>query len=602
MIGYLAFIALLFFPGAFLGLISSLFNGKRFTEIIALSAGISMLVVPLALSVFYLFSGTINAVAVYIIIVISLSGIAAFLKIKKIKLRAPKLTGIEKLALLLIFIQAAMLLVNYIKYPIFPESVSMDFRNHLQMALGFQEGTTSLMQVNYPPAIHLFIAALLSIENGINVVIMQYALTIIATLVPIFFFVVVGKLLKDQRLALIASSIHVFFGTVFLGPLIISGLYANIFANLGTLVVLILLVDGVESLDLIKRGVIFICGLGLYLSHYTIVIFIAALWLATPLVWKAMRKGRSHYLQMLGLLTIPGAVLITLRPDLIRLLLSFISLEGIGAGTSLKSSLLFFDYFAKVSPFLGAVYYDLGYGQMALTLVTIPLAVYFAYKRRSLWVSFLLLWFFLVWIATPYTDIAWRFAKIAVIPLSLLWPVGLSMGLTPIFSRFSNKRIIREKGKKIRTISWTTPTNTVLVILVVASLLFTSPTYFMLRDVSIAAPQISQNQREVYAAMNWLAINSSKTVNLVGLNDWRFLYFTPMYGRTITVFFNNTVLDVISFAVNHRRGYILVSNYFIPGPDTSGSAYNRVIQELDEVVGVKRVFSNPSVKIYQLTG
>lgn len=58
------------------------------------------------------------------------------------------------------------------------------------------------------------------------------------------------------------------------------------------------------------------------------VIFVVALWLMAPVIWKKNRPQILSYLQMVGLISIPGVAIAVLRPDAFYSVVS-IALSGI---------------------------------------------------------------------------------------------------------------------------------------------------------------------------------------------------------------------------------------------------------------------------------
>ncbi len=597
MIGYLAFAVLLFFPGFLIELLTGRYKEKRPFEVFASSVGISLVLIPLVLAALNLARIPVTSTVVGAIDGLTLLGSLALLYARKIPFKTPSLDSYEALAIGLVFVQAMLLFATFTKYPIFPISYSNDFRYHLQTAIAFQTGGISVAGISYPPAIHLWIATLLSTETGISLVLMQQALAIIGAMAPVLVYLAVLKMFHDRRVALAAAAIWTVSGVMWYTPLFVSGLYANFLANLDILVVLYLVLDGLETFNLRKGVLLLAAAFGLYLSHFTVVIFVAALWIGIPLVWGLKRDRLVRYLMIVGIISLPVALIALARPDLIPLLLSFPSLQGTEAGLAQVPIELLGPF--TFSYFFQYVYVDVGIGLIALTILTLPIAVYYVFGAREPWTPLLIAWFAVTWVVTPNTGIAWRYSYIALIPLLLLWALALKVGLDPLVSRLPKKRVVRKSHG--RPSSGKAPLTTaigVLVLVVSGLLLFNSPAYGDLANLNDSTGPISLNQNQVYQAMSFVQSTYGGNLKVFGAEDWRFRFMEPMYADNVSLYNNVIPQGAYNFAVANGIRILMVSQYLVPGPFSGITGYNPDREVYGTIAGLELVYSNPSVSVY----
>lgn len=597
MIGYVLYALLLIMPGLAVGLATGLLERKRFVEVLALGFGLSLVVTPIALLLAYSAVHAVTWEVVYTILAVSLFAVVLLAWRQGVKVGRPSINLLESVALALVPIQGALLSLQFLEYPIFPETISEDYRAHLQTALSLNSGQLPLSQISYPPAIHFLIASLISVEGGILISVMQYAIVIIATLAPLLVFVVVSRILGDQMLGLVASLIYVFTGAAWVSMILVTGLYANFLANLVTLAVIYLAAEGTEALDWRKRFVILGGGAALYLSHYTVLVFVAVLWLALPVVWWKARASLSRYLQVAGLITLPGILIALARPDLLTEVLAIPGLSGMNAGVigSLPDPIA--ALLAPFSTFLAYLESEVGVGLFFLALAALPVALYASVKKQGIWVPIILIWFAVTWFATPAGTIAWRFSVLGVLPLIVLWPVALQTVLPRARARAGGREIIRRK--KIRDYSQSNA-RWLVAVLVAIVLLYHAPLSGTLQDLAVGREASAQNQEQVYSAILWLGTHSTPGAQVLGLEDWRFSYLIPIWGDSVTLYANASVSEAVNLVNRSSYGYLIVSNYLVPGPFSTIEGINSNFQGFQNSSRFILIYSNPSVAVYSV--
>ena len=596
MIGYVAFVLLLFLPGLAVGLVTRLFENKRFVEGLALSFGLSLVVTPIALVVGYAIFREVSSAIAYGVLALGAVVSLAGLLLKRRPVKWPSINTLELLALIVVPVQGLLFVLQFAKYPIVPQ-VSVDFQYHLEIALQINTGKFSFATATYPPAVHFLIASLLSLQQGISLALMQYGVAIIGTFAPLLVFVVVSKILGDQRLGLAASFFWVFSGTFWYFTLFTSGLLANFLADIVTLMVVYLIAEGVESLDFRRALLILAGGTALYLSHYTVIVFVAALWLMLPFVWLRMRESFSGYFKICGLVALPGVVIVLARPHLVTVLLGISSLSGPDAGGGIYPSGPVATFLASISPFLANLYVDVGIGLFVLTLFAILSAFYATAKKNGIWVPVMLVWFVLTWIATPNSSIAWRYSYLAVLPLVVLWPAALrfilpkAVAKVPAASDVLRRKKVFDKSEASLRLT--------LFCVIALILLYGAPIGSITQNLTSGSGATSQNQEQVFQAMQWVGNRTKAGTGVLGLEDWEFSYLEPIWGIDVSVFLaNTTASSAASYASKTGERYVLVSYYLVTGTSASIEGTNPNFYEFENYSGFSLVYHNPSVAVY----
>ena len=598
MIGYGTFVLLLFFPGLAVALPTRLLDNKRFIEVLALSFGLSLVVTPMALMVGYAIFRNVSSAIVYGVLALSVVESAVTLLLKKVRFHRPRISRAELLALVTVPVQGLLFGLQFEQYPIFPSTASVDFQYHLEIVLQIVGGKFSLARANYPPAVHFLVASLISLEQGSPLALMQYGVAIVGTFAPLLVFVVVSKILGDQRLGLAASFFWVFSGTFWYLTLFTTGLLANFLADVVTLMVVYLIAEGIESLDIRRALLILAGGTALYLSHYTVIVFVAALWLVLPLVWLRDRKRLFDYFKICGLVALPALVIVLARPNIVKEVLNLHNLSGLNAGVASYPSGPITDFLSPISPFLTNLYLDVGIGLFVLALVAIPYALYATTKKSGIWIPVMLGWFLLTWVATPSSAIAWRYSYLAVLPLIVLWPATLGVILPKTLSRTSGGRAVLRR-KKILDRSEATVRLAVFCVLVLI-LTYSAPIGLIAQNLASGSNTTAQNQEQVYQAMQWVGSQAKAGTKVLGLEDWRFTYLKAIWGMNVSVLANTDAPSAASYVNQTGDGYVLVSYYLVPGPSSLVEGTNPYFNGFENYSEFKLVYQNPSVAVYSV--
>ncbi len=598
MIGYIAYLALLIFPGLAAMLVLGELKGRSAVEVVAVSFGLSLIIVPLLLFGLYAIVHTVSETMVYGVAGGSVLIALASTRVRKIRIQSPKIDNFTLAAIVLTIFQGAVLLAEFSKYPIFPLTTSQDFRIHLQSALQFQAGTFSISGLTYPPGAQLLIASLLAVEGGNPISNMQYSIVAVASIAPLLFYVVASKILKSQKIGLLATLLYVLSGAVWYTALFASGLYPNFVADIITVVVIYLVSEAATSLNLQTRILITVAGVSLYFTHYTTILFIASLWLVLPVVWFWARDQFSRFAEVAGLVSLPGVLLLAVRPDLLSVVLNLVGFTGAGAGIVIATPDFVSTFLSSFNQFLYYLYVEIGIGLLIFTIFSVGVATYFAVRKKNIWLAFLVIWFALVFALSPQTGIAWRFAKYGVLPILFIWGLGFK-GILPNLLTEDGQSNAPQVRTKRRASGRFTPGRLVVILVIFGLLLFKAPINGMATDLAVSPGPISQNADQVYDAMNWLGTHGGTNTNILGIDDWRFSYMTPIWGDSISLYKDAPAEAAYQLAAVNRSAFLIVGNFLVPGPLSSIVGSNNYSAAYQSYPAFTLIYSNPAVSVYK---
>ena len=243
-LGYLPYLAFIFFPGIFIGEFLGLFqNRETLTERVALAFGLGLAADTLVLSV--VTSGAsvlghsllgMDSDVVYAILGVGLALSTVVVAIKKkftFYVRPQKID----LAILLIMVGlGAMLAAFFAKYPIFPEYESADFGNHLNFSTGLISGAFS----SVPGGILYYgveyqLAASILLVGGPALVTIRDTMALLVFLSPLLIYLASVRLFSNRVSALLVTIVYAFSGTLWFDSVFNAGLYANFFGLLASL-------------------------------------------------------------------------------------------------------------------------------------------------------------------------------------------------------------------------------------------------------------------------------------------------------------------------------------------------------------------------------
>jgi hypothetical protein len=531
LLGYVEFVVLLFLPGAALMEVFKLGGEFSFAERLGLAFGLSMAVDVLVLAfrtsglligsqlMVGIYPGTLEAV-----LVISLVAFAAPVALRRKITFYVRPSRNDLYVLGLVVAQALLVAAHFSKYPIFPQFQSVDFIQHVQITAGLQNGGTTMFPggILYYGA-HLLMGSLIALSADMALVATQYAMGILAVFSPLLVFAAVDSLTRSKRVGLIATLLYVSTGFVWFGMVFDSGLYANFYGILSILL-LFALVPAVLREPRnpgVWLALVLAVGSG-YLSHYSYVTVIPAL-VAVPIAFFVLeRKVSLPALAIPAVVVIPALVAAALRPDLVTLLVNFVQASGggnVAGDTSLSKYLVAWPVLryvvVEIADDVGAV--------VALALAV--LGVYFAARSKNLVVWMLVVWLVAILVVAPFTETAWRFSYMALLPLLIVAAIGLDW-LVPR----SDERAMRQRSK-MRMRRDTRRYRFGLLAVVFLLLVVNSWSWQLLADAASNGAANNQNQRGVLLAMEWMNATTPRDSLVVSVTDSDYNYFQLLYGR-----------------------------------------------------------------------
>jgi hypothetical protein len=366
-------------------------------------------------------------------------------------------------------------------------------------------------------------SSLVALSGDIVLESTQYAMGILAAVSPLLVFAAVNSLTRSRRVGLIACLLYVFTGFVWFGSVFDAGLYANFYGILSILLVFAL-VPGVMSQPR-NPGIwlAFLVALGSgYLSHYSFVTIIPAL-LALPLVTFVLeRKVSLPTLAIPAVAVIPAVVGAIIRPDLIGLLVQFLQAQGggnVAGDTPLSASLAGWPVLRYVA---------VETANDSATIVTLGLAalgVYLAVRSKNPLALMLVVWLFAIFVVAPFTETAWRFSYMALVPLLIIAAVGFE-ALSPR----ADDRGLRQRSK-LRARQDYGRYRVGFTGIVFLLMVINSWSWALVADASSNGAPNNQTQNGVLKAMHWLNATAPPGSQVVSVTSSNFNYYQLLYSK-----------------------------------------------------------------------
>lgn len=511
-------------------------------------------------------------------------------------LRAVRVPKQSMLVLLLGLVFAALVLSQFIKYPIFPKSYSVDFLQHFQIMLGVVHSEVTPASGLLYYGVHYNLAMGYLLVGGDPFVQIQYLMAILMAPSSLVVYEGARAIYKNGRLGITGQVLFIASGFLWYLPLYDTGLYPNVYAIVLSIAYMVELQNLLDGKGVGRFLPFLVLALGLYFSHYFAPIFIAAV--AVGLILGAVLKFANWrtVIAAIGITLAPSSVL-ALRPDLLTLASN--TLRGGNATGAFTFSTGLADAFA-FNPFLRyaiAEIYNLG---SLVILFAVPLSIYYMWtNRRDAWLSFVLpLWLLILWLLAPNAELAWRFSFQALAPLILLAPATFHQAppvIRWLLGREDGKRRRRGGGGFKESSFSTAGTAIVLFLLVFGG----SWTYIMLSDLSLDVSTYSGSQVDLYDSMIWFQNNTPKGSSLLSVTDWRIAFLHSVTGRSGQVIFLAPAADAIRYAKSNGYSYLLVT-YFIPADVPAGTDLTTFFSSFTQDEHLMTVYQHGQDVIFQI--
>lgn len=531
LLGYVEFLLLLFLPGMAFMEIFQLGGDYSFAERLGLCFGLSMAVDVLVLAfrtsgvligsqlMVGIFPGTLE-----LMLGASVVALAAPVILRRRFTLWVKPERLDLYVLGLVLAQALLVVAHFYKYPIFPQFSSVDFTQHVEITASLQSGQTTMFPggILYYGA-HLLMASLVALSGDIVLVATQYAMGIIAVLSPLLVFVAVGSLVRSKRVGLVATLLYVSTGFVWFGSVFNAGLYANFYGILSILLLFAIVPAVLKQPRSTGVWVALALAVGSgYFSHYSYVTVIPAL-LALPVaIFVLERKVSLPAVAISAVVVVPGAVGAVLKPDLVTLLIQFVTASGganITGNTFLTKYLAWWPVLryvvAEVTDDLGAV----------VTLALAALGVYIVFRSKNPLAWVLVVWLLAILVVAPFSETAWRFSYMALVPLLILAAVG--------FDRLIPEQVDRRLRQRSKVVGRREERRWRLgaLALVFLMLFVDSWSWQLLADAATDGGASNQTQHGILLAMSWMDANTPPNANVASITDSDFDYYQLVYGR-----------------------------------------------------------------------
>jgi hypothetical protein len=530
LLGYLEFVALLFLPGIAFMELFRVGGDLSFAERLGLAFGLSMAVdvLVLAFRTSGLLVGSQLLVGIFPLTLELMLGASVVVFAAAVALRRKvgfyvRPERYDLYVLGLVGAQALLVVAHFTKYPIFPEFQSVDFTQHVQIASALQSGGATMFPggILYYGA-HLLMGSLVALSGDLALEATQYALGLLTVFSPFLVFVAVGSLTRSNRVGLVATLLYVSTGFVWFGSVFDAGLYANFYGVLS-----ILLLFGLVPIVLkqprtpgVWVALVLAVGSG-YFSHYSYVTVIPAL-LALPIaIFVLDRKVSLPAIAITAVVVLPGIVAALLWPDLVTLLVQFV--QATGGGNVLVDT--FLSKYLAGWPVLRYIVVEIADDLGAVvTLVLAALGVYVAVRSKNPVVWMLIVWLLAILVVAPFSETAWRFSYMALVPLLIIAAMGFE-SLIP-----NTDRALRQRSK-MRAKRDYGRYRLGLLGVVFLLLVVNSWSWQLLGDAASNGAANSQAQHGLLAAMQWMNATTPSDSQVVSVTSSDYNYFQLLYGR-----------------------------------------------------------------------
>jgi len=531
LLGYVEFVALLFLPGLAFMELFAVGADLSFAERLGLAFGLSMAVdvLVLAFRTSGVLIGSQLMVGIFpatleVMLGASLVVFAAAVVLRRRATFYVRPERYDVYVLGLVVAQALLVLAHFSKYPIFPQFSSVDFMQHVEITTDLQAGRATMFPggILYYGA-HLLMGSLVALSGDLPLAVTQYAMGFLTVLSPLLVYLAVGSMTASRRVGLVATLLYVSTGFVWFGSVFDAGLYANFYGILSILLLFALVPVVLKQPRSPGVWVALALAVGSgYFSHYSYVTVIPALVALPILLFATERKVSLPALAIPAVVVVPGAVALLLRPDLVSLLVQFIEASAGGnvpADTPLSGSLAGWPVLryivVEVTDDVGAVF----------TLLLAVLGVYVGARSKNPLVWMLIVWLLAILVVAPFSEAAWRFSYMALVPLLMIAAVGFEW-LVP----GSEQKGLKQRSK-MRARADYRRYRLGLAGVVFLLLFVNSWSWQLLGDAASLATESSQTQHGVIAAMQWMNATTPRDSLVVSVTDSDYNYYQLLYGR-----------------------------------------------------------------------
>ena len=440
MIEFLVWLAFLFFPGLAIGEFFALWRKDDPLSIrVAWTFGIGM---SFNVALFFLRNFVPLGVLDTTLLSAALASVLlSFSLATRRRFSFPKMPTKTDFAMLhLLLTISAIVFLPFAKFPIFPQFGSVDFQSHVRIIQSYASGNMPALdgQLLYYGYAYL-LSPLLAMGNGEPLVLTRQGMAVLVALSPLSVYLVSHRLFNSAKKALSCVIVWV-FGGVWFGVVFNSGLYPNFYSILSSFWLVAISIrfmkdTGFAQVNITVNGerkfafdalwlsrfpILVILILNALLSHFTI-LFTFLLLPAVLFVYGLRHQVLKRGVILLAAFAAPIGIGLALFPQTIPHLFFFLSGSGIPPRPTFLSSLVPF-------PVLSYMVAEITNDWLSIFLLA-SLAVYsylLLRRKGNIMMLIPLALFVLVVTLSPLNTVAWRFAFVALMPLTFIGGYCLS--------------------------------------------------------------------------------------------------------------------------------------------------------------------------------
>jgi len=487
-------VIILWLPGLSWILLFDQYRAQNFLEtfVLSFSASLSLLSLGLGLGSLLEISST-----AWVVPVCAIAFVGALI-VRAHGLRArpsiPRGSTAELGLLTLLLGQLVLLLLYFWKYPIFHNTNTQDPLIHTEIVQNILEtgGVGLLNQINYTPALHFIVALIVKSSSDEPLVTMRLYVIFLELMTVLLVYVTAAKLFS-KKAAIIASFAYAFAIPVGVIHLMGPGTYANMLGDFQSLAAIYYLHRAVESRRLGEYVTLTLAGAGLVLSHPSSMILLTYAWMFSFVILLSHRENLMTYLKAICATTAVPAIGFFAFPRL-AFRVTEVFMNSITFPTPL--SLIIEVYFRNVAFFLGIPAY----------LIVASTFLIYCWKtrdhtgsfepKRTIWIAFLLGWFFYVSILSIQGNEIWRLVLCSMVPGAFIIAESVES-----LSAMRIKALDNASNRSLRQVL-----RPVLVLGILVLVLATSSAPWFFGE--ILGPGKRERQIAIYESMRWARENT----------------------------------------------------------------------------------------------
>jgi hypothetical protein len=599
LIGYLAYLAMIFIPGLGIGEALSVWKvDSSLMERLGVAAGLGisfdtviLFVKTSGVSLFGLRLIGIDMTVIYEIIGAGLVILAASLVFRRrfSFFVRPVISDLAILAVILVV--AGMIAAFFAKYPIFPEYESTDFGNHVLYSTGLIAGTTTSLPAGLLYyGVEYQLAASILLVGGPALVTVRYTMVVLVLLSPIFVYLASVTLFNSRIAAILATVIFGLTATLWFDSVFNAGLYANFFGFIACLFLLTAFLDLTNTWSVSRWAVYIAALLMAYLSHYSTLTLLPALLIAGLIEYLLRRKDLKRYVLPGVIPLLPAGILLAAYPQFVTQIITVATGQGgaVVGSTAISAAL---SSIPVLSYLVLEIYDDLAF------VVFLILACVYIYKTASAKNGLLFIpvfWILALLLTSPENIGAWRFSFMIVLPLMMM------AGMAVAYLMPKNTIIVSKKATRDRKTIFGPGARraAAISVLIIILLVVGSWGTTMLSDSFTGAQVNSTAQNQVYQAIVWLGNNTAPGSVYLSVSDWRFTYTGVMIDRSGYYQLESTPQQAIPEAQSLGAGYIIVTNLVTASLPANPSLFPW--NNFKPSSNLTMVYSNPDVEIFKI--